>query len=287
MRNHRPAFNPMFRIACAALLTLSLAACDIEGTTVKSSPQDNTSQQGDAAPQDTSQSGRFIAVYGRTTRAGTRREAELWQERKLLEDFVDAMNDYVRIPRDVKVIAKECGEANAFYDADTHSIEMCYELSAEERKLFAAAGDSGEALDQELYESAVGTLYHELGHALIGELELKTTGKEEDVADQMAAYILTGDKDSRGYLITVADTYALTAEQETSLDDLPFYDIHSLDAQRAINFLCYAYGSDPKAFKYLIKDGSLPKERSEFCEYEYAQLTDAWTALLEPYLKPE
>lgn len=37
----------------------------------------------------------------------------------------------------------------------------------------------------------MGTLSHEAGHALIAELDLKITGREEDVADQLAAYILT------------------------------------------------------------------------------------------------
>lgn len=257
------------------LAILAMAGCNAEKNAT--TPQ----------PQPAAAAGRFIAVYEPAAKADAQREATLWRERRLLDDFVEAMNEAVRIPRDIKVVAKECGEANAFYDPDAHVIEMCYELSAEERELFTDAGDSGEELEQELYESAVGTLYHELGHALIGELELKITGKEEDVADQMAAYVLTADEESKDYLITVADTYALAASQAQKLDDLPFYGIHSLDAQRSINFLCYVYGSDPEAFKYLVKDGSLPEERAEYCETEYVQFVDAWDALLAPHLKPE
>lgn len=282
MRTRRDSFKPLLAIAGATLL-LALAGCGMDKTPAASS---QASRSSPPRPLHAAKEGRFIAIYEPATQADTRREANHWKQNKLLEDFVDTMNGYVRIPRDVKVIGKQCGEANAFYDADTHTIEMCYELAAEERKLFADAGDSAAEIDEELYESAVGTLYHEVGHALLNELELKFTGREEDVADQMAAYVLTADNESKDYLITVADTYALAADQETRLEDLPLYGIHSLNAQRAVNFLCYVYGSDPKAFAYLVKDGSLPEERAEYCETEYAQLADGLEALLEPHLKP-
>ncbi len=69
------------------------------------------------------------------------------------------------------------------------------------------------------------------------------------------------------------------------MDDLPFYDSHSLDAQRATNFLCYVYGSDTKGFQNLIDDGVLNKERAVDCEHEYQQIIDAWDFLLGPYFK--
>ena len=270
----RPAYRCLLTLALGGCSLLALAACASES---------NARSTAEANPAD----GRFIATYASASTKEGRAEARLWKERKLLEDFVEAMNSYIRIPRDIKVIAKECGESNAYFDPESSSIEMCYEMSAEERARFEAAGDAAGDIDDALYQSAVGTLYHELGHALISELELKITGREEDVADQLAAYVLTADDESRPFLVTVADTYVLSAQEQTRIEDLPTAGTHSLDFQRATNFLCYLYGSDTAAFGYLVKDGTLPEERAENCEHEYRQLADAWDSLLKPYLKPE
>ncbi|KRQ28240.1 hypothetical protein AOT83_22670 [Mycobacteroides sp. H001] len=242
------------------------------------------SAQGNAATASPSERGQFIASYKRAATGATTAEEAFLRARRVLEDFVDNMNGYLRIPRDVQVIAKDCGESNAFYDTDQHAIELCYELSGEERAVFSSAGDSGEQLDTEVYQSVVATLYHELGHALIAELDLKITGREEDVADQLAVYVLTGDEDSKEFLLTTADSYALRAGRG-SLHDSDFADAHSLDGQRAVNFLCYVYGSDEQEFHYLVDHGDLDSGRAEGCADEYDKLVAAWGVLLTPHAR--
>lgn len=277
MKNNILRYSKVLGIFSVALITISsLTGCN--------DSSDSKSENIKPEPTNTSK-GKFIPIYEPATNAENRVEENLWRSRKLLEGYTEEMNNFVNIPNDIKVIAKECKEANAFYDSDQNTIELCYELGVEERKMFTEEGDSGVNLENELYQSAVGTLFHEAGHALIAELDLKITGREEDVADQLAAYILTYNNEDKDYLITVADTYGLAAQRATSLDDLPFYDSHSLDAQRATNFLCYVYGSDTKGFQNLIDDGVLNKERAEDCEREYQQIVDAWDFLLGPYFK--
>ena len=228
--------------------------------------------------------GKFIAAYEQPTTDETAQVAELWKSRRLLENFVESMNEFVRIPHNVQVVGKECEEANASYDSATRMIEICYELAVDEQELFASNGDTEEEAKEEAYNSIVGTLYHELGHALIGELGLKITGREEDVADQMAAYFFAKNEDMKDILITVADSYAIAAARIDDASELRFYDVHSLDAQRSTNFLCYIYGSNPDIFKSIIKEEYLPESRAEGCREEYLQLVGAWDSLLEPHL---
>ena len=228
--------------------------------------------------------GRFVIEYKSAESDETAAEEDFLRDREILEDFAADMNDFVAIPEDVNVVAEDCDESNAYYDPEAHSITICYELAADERTNFSEAGDSGEELDAEVYQSMVATLYHEAGHALIGELELAVTGREEDVADQMAAYILTIDEESKEYLLTTADSYALSSENKT-LDESAFADVHSLDEQRSANFLCYVYGSDEDNFAYLVDDEILDADRAETCGYEFEQLVDAWDTLLAPYVR--
>ncbi len=214
----------------------------------------------------------------------TKAEEKFLRGKEILEDFAADMNDFVAIPEDVDVTAEDCDESNAYYDPESHSITICYELAAQERANFSDAGDTGKKLDTAVYQSMVATLYHEAGHALIGELELSATGREEDVADQMAAYILTIDDESKEYLITTADSYALSAD-DVAPNPSEYADVHSLDEQRSVNFLCYVYGSDEDGFAYLVDEEILDVDRAENCGYEFEQLVDAWDTLLDPYVR--
>ena len=55
-------------------------------------------------------------------------------------------------------------------------------------------------------------------------------------------------------------------------------------AQRFFNLLCTAYGSDPKLFADVIKEGFLPEDRAVGCEREYLQLSHAFETLIRPHI---
>lgn len=243
----------------------------------------NAQEAARASRPDSASTGRFIPVYKAAKQADNKAQAQQWREWKILEDFSEAMNDSIRIPSDIEVVAEECDEPNAFYQASV--ISLCYELGVSEHEMFTQADNDPDEVNDELYKSLMGTLFHEAGHALIDVLKLKITGKEEDVADQLVAYMLTNDEVGEDYLMTVSYAYSLSAAQASSLDDLPFYDSHSLDAQRAVNFLCYIYGSNPTKFQYFVDDELLHEDRAAGCEAEYQQMVDAWDALLEGNVK--
>lgn len=272
----RPTTPGLWAVACV-LTTLGLTA---------SCAQPGPDGQGDPSSVDSSSGGGAFRVHYEAARTP---EAQQMQDAlrrsRVVEDFVDTMNDFVRVPRDVAVTVKDCDEANAFYSEDDHSIELCHQLPLEEKQLLVASG-TPEAEAQGLVEkSAEATLFHEGGHALIGELELATTGREEDVADQMSAYMLTADPDTAQDLRTVAEIYRLQSQRTTAIDDLPFYDIHSLDKQRMVNFLCYAYGAYPEDFGDIVGPEFLAEERAEGCPAEYASMSRAWDELLAPHRK--
>lgn len=156
---------------------------------------------------------------------------------------------------------------------------------ASERISLQEDGSDESSIDQQLLESARAVLYHEGGHALLAELGLTFTGREEDVADQYSVYALTRNEDDAESLITVAKLYYLNGQSVTDVDDLPFSDTHGLDAQRSANFLCYIYGAYPQTYEYLVTDGTLDSDRAAGCEEEFAQLSAGWESLLAPHLR--
>jgi hypothetical protein len=233
-------------------------------------------------------------VYGRLSDADHRQLEQAFREERFFEDVIDNLNASLVLPRDVEVRLQECGETDAFYDPESSSINLCYELFDHFLELFAgqAQGESDEE-QQEVASKAVAalafTFYHELGHALIDVYGLPATGREEDAVDQLATVMLLETwegEDSELAILSSAEWFDLDAGE--SQEDDPsgaMADEHSLDEQRYYNLVCWIYGSDPDYFSDVADDWQLPEKRAERCPSEYAQMSGAWNTLLGPHMR--
>jgi hypothetical protein len=192
-----------------------------------------------------------------------------------------------RLPRTIRISLTGCdGEADAWYEDD--DITICYEYvydlwtnRLEETTLSGVA-----PIDTVLGPLFEATL-HEFAHALFDILDLPVLGREEDAADQVAAYILLqlGKPVARRTISGTAYAYSFE-EIRAGGDCSPerFANEHETPAQRAYNQMCLAYGSDKELFADYVSQGFLPKERAEFCDEEYFQIQDAFEILLHPHL---
>jgi hypothetical protein len=126
---------------------------------------------------------------------------------------------------------------------------------------------------------------HEVGHAVFDYLSVPVLGREEDAADQFAAYVLLqfAESDARRLIYGVAYSYNIDASQPSTKKH-PYADEHGLPAQRFYNVLCMAYGADSKLFADLVDKKYLPSERAEGCADEYDQVIRALNKLIGPYI---
>ena len=204
----------------------------------------------------------------------------LLKDAQVFETAVENLNASIKLPRNIEIHVDRCGEANAFYDPEKHSITLCDELVEDVAQSMAEG-----RTDDELGEAVVGATYffflHELGHALIDQLQLPAVGRQEDAVDQLAAIILiSGGDEGEAMALNGAESFTASGQ-----DDTPFWDEHSLNEQRFYNIICLIYGSNPEKYADLVKDGTLPEERAEQCPDEYQQVSASWDKLLEPYSK--
>ena len=65
----------------------------------------------------------------------------------------------------------------------------------------------------------------------------------------------------------------------------PFFEEHSLDAQRYYNVVCLVYGSSPERFASLVGDKQLPASRARRCPNEYSKISAAWQSLLDKHAR--
>jgi hypothetical protein len=235
--------------------------------------------------------GKMTVTYEDATNPETQAGKDLMQGSHLLEDLADSINQLLKLPDDITLKGAECGEENAFWTGADQTVTMCYEYADWALKTFTNAGDPDPA------QSALGlltaTFYHETGHMAISIYNLPTTGREEDVADQAAAFMLLQPGDD-GHVDPAARAdimdYARGFKQDSEdrgpdVPDWLLADPHTLDKSRMYNFECWIYGADPTGNADIVSDGLLPQDRADRCQDEFEKLNRAWGTLLAPYLK--
>ena len=208
----------------------------------------------------------------------------LLKERQVLEKFKQFLSP-LRLPRTLRLKLAGCdGDSNAWYEDDT--VTMCYEYIDEQLKNAPKETTSaGVTRAYAIIGPTVEVFLHEVGHAVFDYLKVPLFGREEDAADQFAAYLLLqfAKDDARRLIAGVAYAYHTEASVPSTKKN-PFADEHGLPAQRFYNVLCTAYGADPKLFADLVANKYLPEERAEGCEGEYEQIKRAMTKLIWPYI---
>lgn len=127
----------------------------------------------------------------------------------------------------------------------------------------------------------IGTLYHELGHALIDVLELPVLGQEEDAADVLAVVLAHGlwEEDyARNVAAATAYSFQLSSEEgyETA-----YWDVHGPDEQRYYNTVCLFYGADTEGREDFAQEFELPEDRAATCEEEFVTADESWGVFLE------
>jgi hypothetical protein len=236
--------------------------------------------------------GDFKVVYEKVKNPDDKELQEIFRGTRLLEETAKALNEKLALPVDVTISPRECGGADATYEADKHRISICYEFIGGFAELFLRA--SGKTPDAAQAGAAVAAatlfaLFHETGHALIDLYKLPVTAKPEEAADQLATLVLLGSGKEGGTTAVDSASTLLTQERNpgirAQLAKVPFWSGHGFDEARLADILCWAYGRDPEAFQELVGDGTLPAARAEGCAAETERMAKVWAEPLAPWLK--
>jgi hypothetical protein len=198
--------------------------------------------------------------------------------------IVGELKKTIVLPLEIRVVFKECGGPDSYYDEDSHEIVMCYELIATYSELFSRTLKARIGSDESAKNAVVSIFLHEVAHALVDRWDLPITGREEDAADQFSTLVLINDMpNGERVALEGARSYKILAELEKG-EEKDYSDPHSLDEQRFFNTICLVYGHRPETHEYLIRNGTLSAERASGCEEDYARLNKSWQTLLAPHL---
>lgn len=205
--------------------------------------------------------------------------------RRVLERLQEFLSPF-RLPKPVKFTFQGCdGEDDASYF--DNNVTVCYELVDE---LQWAKPKTTTAEGVAPHDAVAGpffsTALHEFAHAFFDLHNTPLFGREEDGADQLAAYIiLLLDKKTASRLIR-GTAYAFQSEskERKSPSTIEFSSEHGTPEQRYYNVLCLAFGAHPQYFSDLMSKKILPNDRAERCQDEFEQIEDAYKALILPHV---
>jgi hypothetical protein len=235
--------------------------------------------------------GAFKIVYGPVKTKVSAELADGIRRSGGMETLAASLTSTIKLPRDLPVVFTDCGVVNAFYAPEKHAIVVCYELMEHFTELFshqtvipiASTSDLGKLVG----EATVFAFFHELGHALIGELAIPATGREEDAVDEFATLLLSfvGDLGDQS---AVAGAFWFMLEAEHRGEKQPvFWDEHSFDLQRLGTIVCILYGHNPDKFASLMTRLQIPEARQKRCITEFPKKKASWSTLLKPYIKSQ
>jgi hypothetical protein len=194
----------------------------------------------------------------------------------------------LRLERTLAIEVRQCGaqepsgELNAWYSSGR--ITFCYQfINLFERLAPSVVTDEGLTPEDAIQGAFVGVMFHELGHAVIDLFRVPVFGREEDAADQLAAFILMqfGPNVARQAILAQAHMWR---EASTMSSSTNYADEHGTDLQRYYNFLCLGYGGLPDTFQDLVAKKILPERRARNCKREYDAVRSAFRQTIVPHL---
>jgi hypothetical protein len=177
----------------------------------------------------------------------------------------------VRMPRDVPITVRSCGQSNAYYLHRTHSIIVCDEFLAE---VYAAHGGDLRAFRA----TVVFAVYHEIGHAFVDVFSVPYTegnvfGKEEDAVDAFSFLFFTEAGLELGTDATATYFDALARAETGKTSD----GTHSSSRDRATTAHCLFNGSRRR----------LPRDTPAICVELHRESVRMWNQWLAAYSNVE
>lgn len=242
--------------------------------------------------------GQAIPFYGASGDPKLDQLLGLARRSRLAERMASVAGIHLQLRYDLGVGFRECGQPQAFYDPARRSITICaeflsqvFDLMIQKKEFFAKA--NSQQLDGWVNGILWFVFLHELAHAAIDINHIAVTGREEDVADQFAAWYALNFVDlSSQPIFSPAAWFFQEVSVSRNLQQLPpetlkhlMADEHSLQQQRVFNLACWLYGKDPAKGVSLARLVQLPQARAERCQAEYARLDDGMNSQFKKYLR--
>ncbi len=202
---------------------------------------------------------------------------------KIMNGIIADFNENIALPNDIFIVFEECQEENAHYDRETGRISICYELI----KNYVNGSNLKVSLAEKIQQACTFSMLHELGHALVHQLEIPITGKEENAVDEFAMLVLLNSDNSLAADLAIEGALHFYYD---SFDDeeVDFSDEHAPSKERYFDLLTLYVGAHKlnQVTEFIgTADYQLSESRAQHAAVEYDKKRKAWDSLLSAYYR--
>jgi Putative metallopeptidase len=211
---------------------------------------------------------------------------ERLKKRQVLEEL-RAFLAPLRLPKQVRVRAAECGANMVAYEPDG-PVTICYDYVAlmESRapQDWVPVGGYQFLRSYAITGAFVAEALHEFALAAFDLLEIPVWGGDRHAADRVAALVMLQFGGLTAYKTLMGTAWFLAQTSVTGIGDFSTTVGEDLQVQRFFNYLCVAYGADPQLFSFLKT--TLDRRRQN-CGFEYDQIVRSFNDTFMPYIDKE
>lgn len=216
--------------------------------------------------------------------------------RREFEHARDTLNREIKLPRDLRIrlasdqTAERLGISGPTYVPKDHTVYFPWSFvdgARDDLERFGHRLQRSKPPRDQLRNAMLFALYHELTHGLVDVLDVPIVGGEERAADSLGAiFAIRSQRGGQIVPLSGAGLEEAEAQREGPPGLVQYADDHELDAERAVDALCLAYGSDPKRNRGFIGKDLTPS-RAENCAFDYSNELRSWRRLLDAWLTEE
>jgi hypothetical protein len=190
----------------------------------------------------------------------------------------------LKLPTKLEIRTDECGAMRKPYQSGG-PVTICYDyIASVERAAPEAWVPIGRIAFVRQYAIAGAFIHvalHEVALAAFDILEIPVLGIEEHAADRVAGLVMLQFGPSVAYKTLMGTAWFLAQNSYSGTGMFSTARGRDLDAQRFYNYLCVAYGGDPKLFSFLKTE---LQERAQSCPFEFQQLLYSFNKTFMPYI---
>jgi hypothetical protein len=219
---------------------------------------------------------------------------DLLKERRALETVQQIFAPF-RLPTQLMIKTIGCdGLVNAWYDREDSrpTVTICYEYL---QNILQSLPKDTTPAGITASDASLGQFFwivtHEVGHAIFDIFDVPILGRQEDAADQFAAYIMLQFGKERARKLVGGAAWAFKEyikdyrqNPKVQVQLAGFASNHGQPEERFYDLMCMAYGADSVLFADLTADGWLPPSRAPSCKNEFKTLTHAFQKQIAPHI---
>jgi hypothetical protein len=206
---------------------------------------------------------------------------------RTLQEFLSPL----KLGRTIAVRLDQCGSVMSVPHERNGPVIVCYEhlnlirasaprdgyISFDEKRKLTS--------DQAIAGGVARLLLYETAHGVFDSLNIPIWGRRDEAADNVAALIMLDFGEEVAWTSILGSAWYLA--QRGLLGAGYFSDAaRPQEAQRFYNYLCIAYGKQPKTYEFLVNNFNLPGDRAKLCREEYHKLSRAFRTLFKDRIDP-